>query len=97
MPSFSRPLPLIQPSFTHPRVDREHSGHAESYRKSHRSDTRTKYENSAPESTGMCEAKSILDVSDSNALAIDEHANHVESVGLLRPTMPRDPNLGRLC
>ena len=43
----------------------------------------------------MCKAKSILDVPDPDALPIDEHADHVESVGLLRPTMTLDPNLRR--
>jgi hypothetical protein len=41
------------------------------------------------------ERKCVLDVANSDALALDQNPHHIEPVGIVRPAMPGDPDAGR--
>ena len=41
------------------------------------------------------ERKCVLDVADSDALALDQHPHHIEPVRIIRPAMAGDPDARR--
>src|SRR5947207_461104 len=58
-------------------------------------DTRRKYERARGLSRSRCKAECVFYVADPNLGAIQEHADHVETIGFRFPPVAIDPNHGR--